>query len=143
MSAITSTDRLSAGRRLRDDDEGGGAWECLIGCDEPGTDLQRSRCDPPVVVVNRVHQRVTVPTLVIHGDGDAIVRFAGSGQRTHAVIAGSELLVLEGARTAATSATPTPSTAHSWRFWRTSEAKKNRILELYAIADGRRKARRG
>lgn len=40
---------------------------------------------------------VTVPTLVVHGDGDATVPFAGSGQRTHAAIAHSELVVLEGA----------------------------------------------
>ena len=39
---------------------------------------------------------VTVPTLVIHGDSDAIVPFEGSGQRTHEAIAGSELVVVEG-----------------------------------------------
>lgn len=41
--------------------------------------------------------KVTVPTLVIHGDGDATVPFEGSGARTHAAIAGSELYVVEGA----------------------------------------------
>ena len=41
--------------------------------------------------------RVTVPTLVIHGDGDGTVPFEGSGARTHAAIAGSELVVIEGA----------------------------------------------
>ncbi|MEH0109409.1 alpha/beta hydrolase [Tersicoccus sp. MR15.9] len=40
---------------------------------------------------------VTVPTLVIHGDGDATVPFEGSGARTHAAIAGSELHVVAGA----------------------------------------------
>ena len=35
--------------------------------------------------------RVDVPTLVIHGDADAIVPFDGSGKRTHQAIAGSEL----------------------------------------------------
>ena len=40
---------------------------------------------------------VTVPTLVIHGDGDAVVPFEGSGKRTHAAISHSELVVLEGA----------------------------------------------
>ncbi len=40
---------------------------------------------------------VTLPTLVIHGDGDATVPFEGSGQRTHAAIGHSELVVLEGA----------------------------------------------
>ena len=29
-------------------------------------------------------EKVTVPTLVIHGDSDAIVPFEGSGKRTHA-----------------------------------------------------------
>ncbi|HXH59411.1 MAG TPA: alpha/beta hydrolase [Iamia sp.] len=53
---------------------------------------------------------VTVPTLVVHGDGDGTVPFEGSGQRTHAAIAHSEVVVLEGTPTAATSATPTPST---------------------------------
>jgi pimeloyl-ACP methyl ester carboxylesterase len=40
---------------------------------------------------------VTVPTLVIHGDSDATVPFEGSGARTHAAIAGSELHVVAGA----------------------------------------------
>ncbi|TYL56005.1 alpha/beta hydrolase [Nocardioides sp. BGMRC 2183] len=41
--------------------------------------------------------RVTVPTLVLHGDADGIVPFEGSGQRTHAVIPHSEVIVIEGA----------------------------------------------
>ena len=40
---------------------------------------------------------VTVPTLVIHGDGDGVVPFQGSGARTHAAIPHSELKVLPGA----------------------------------------------
>lgn len=42
-------------------------------------------------------QHVSVPTLVIHGDTDGIVTFEGSGKRTHAAIAGSELVVITGA----------------------------------------------
>jgi pimeloyl-ACP methyl ester carboxylesterase len=41
--------------------------------------------------------KITVPTLVIHGDSDVIVPFEGSGQRTHDAIDGSELVVLEDA----------------------------------------------
>ena len=41
-------------------------------------------------------KKVTVPTLVIHGDSDAIVPFAGSGQRTHTAIMHSELHVIKG-----------------------------------------------
>ena len=41
--------------------------------------------------------KVTVPTLVIHGDSDAIVPFEGSGERTHDAIEGSELVVVPGA----------------------------------------------
>ncbi|MEO3936919.1 alpha/beta hydrolase [Dermatophilaceae bacterium Soc4.6] len=41
--------------------------------------------------------KVTVPTLVIHGDGDGVVPFDGSGARTHAAIRQSELVVLAGA----------------------------------------------
>lgn len=41
--------------------------------------------------------RITVPTLVVHGDGDATVPFEGSGRRTHEAIPGSELVVVEGA----------------------------------------------
>ena len=41
--------------------------------------------------------KVTVPTLVVHGDGDGIVPIEGSGQRTHEAISQSELVVLEGA----------------------------------------------
>jgi len=40
---------------------------------------------------------VTVPTLVIHGDGDATVPFEGSGARTHAAIPQSELYIVKGA----------------------------------------------
>ena len=41
--------------------------------------------------------KITVPTLVIHGDSDSIVPFEVSGKRTHEAIAGSELVVIEGA----------------------------------------------
>ena len=41
--------------------------------------------------------KVTVPTLVIHGDSDAIVPFEVSGKRAAAAIAGSELVVVKGA----------------------------------------------
>mgnify|MGYP000014377375 CR=1 FL=1 len=40
---------------------------------------------------------ISVPTLVIHGDGDQTVPFEGSGRRTHAAIDGSELHIVEGA----------------------------------------------
>jgi pimeloyl-ACP methyl ester carboxylesterase len=42
-------------------------------------------------------KHVTVPTLVIHGAADAIVPFAGSGQRTHQAIAHSRLVCVSGA----------------------------------------------
>ena len=38
--------------------------------------------------------KVTVPTLVIHGDSDATVPFQGSGARTHEAIGHSRLVVL-------------------------------------------------
>jgi pimeloyl-ACP methyl ester carboxylesterase len=41
-------------------------------------------------------EKVDVPTLVIHGDSDAIVPFEVSGKRTHESIAGSELALIEG-----------------------------------------------
>ena len=41
--------------------------------------------------------KVTVPTLVIHGDSDATVPFEGSGRRIHEAIAGSELVVVQDA----------------------------------------------
>ncbi|MEJ5914656.1 alpha/beta fold hydrolase [Pseudokineococcus sp. 1T1Z-3] len=40
---------------------------------------------------------VTVPTLVMHGAGDGVVPFDGSGKRTHEAIAGSELVVVDDA----------------------------------------------
>jgi non-heme chloroperoxidase len=40
--------------------------------------------------------KITVPTLVIHGDSDVIVPFEGSGKRTHETVDGSELVVVEG-----------------------------------------------
>lgn len=42
-------------------------------------------------------RNVRVPTLVIHGDGDAVVPLAGSGARTHAAIQHSSFVVLPGA----------------------------------------------
>ena len=39
--------------------------------------------------------KVTVPTFVIHGDSDAIVPIEVSGQRTHAQVAGSELVTIK------------------------------------------------
>jgi pimeloyl-ACP methyl ester carboxylesterase len=41
--------------------------------------------------------KITVPTLVIHGDSDGTVPFEGSGKRTHEAVAGSELVVVEDA----------------------------------------------
>ncbi len=40
---------------------------------------------------------VQVSTLVLHGDGDGVVPFEGSGQRTHQAIAHSELVLVPGA----------------------------------------------
>ena len=42
-------------------------------------------------------KKVTVPTLVIHGDADAIVPIAGSGHRTHRAVLHSKLVVVNGA----------------------------------------------
>ncbi len=41
-------------------------------------------------------EKVTVPTLVIHGDSDAIVPFEASGKRSAESIDGSELVVIKG-----------------------------------------------
>lgn len=41
--------------------------------------------------------KITVPTLVLHGDGDATVPLDGSGRRTHEAVAHSRLVVLAGA----------------------------------------------
>jgi pimeloyl-ACP methyl ester carboxylesterase len=40
--------------------------------------------------------KVTVPAMVLHGDADATVPFEGSGQRTHAALADSDLHVIAG-----------------------------------------------
>ncbi|MFD9701319.1 alpha/beta fold hydrolase [Lentzea sp. NPDC059081] len=40
--------------------------------------------------------KITVPTLVLHGDSDATVPFEGSGARTHAAVAGSQVHVVTG-----------------------------------------------
>ena len=42
-------------------------------------------------------KKVTVPTLVIHGDADLIVPLAGSGQRTHRAVPHSQLVIVNGA----------------------------------------------
>ena len=41
--------------------------------------------------------KIKIPTLVIHGDADAIVPFEVSGARTHNAIAGSRLTLIKGA----------------------------------------------
>lgn len=41
-------------------------------------------------------RQVTVPTLVIHGDADAIVPIEGSGLRTHRIVGHSELVTIPG-----------------------------------------------
>ena len=42
-------------------------------------------------------KQVTVPTLVIHGEADAIVPFEGSGLRTHRAVRNSKLVIVNGA----------------------------------------------
>ncbi len=42
-------------------------------------------------------KKVTLPTLVIHGDADAVVPFEGSGQRTHRAVLHSQLVKVSGA----------------------------------------------
>ncbi|MFI5914460.1 alpha/beta fold hydrolase [Dactylosporangium sp. NPDC051541] len=42
-------------------------------------------------------KNITVPALVLHGDGDETVPYEGSGRRTHAALPGSKLVVLPGA----------------------------------------------
>jgi pimeloyl-ACP methyl ester carboxylesterase len=42
-------------------------------------------------------QRFAIPTLIVHGDSDRIVPFEVSGQRTHAAVKGSRLVVIPGA----------------------------------------------
>ncbi|MFN4161144.1 MAG: alpha/beta fold hydrolase [Stenotrophomonas sp.] len=42
-------------------------------------------------------KKITVPTLVLHGDSDGTVPYEGSGKRTHAAIVGSEAVVLKDA----------------------------------------------
>jgi pimeloyl-ACP methyl ester carboxylesterase len=41
-------------------------------------------------------ESIDVPVLVIHGDADRIVPFAASGKRTHELVGGSTLAVVEG-----------------------------------------------
>ena len=53
---------------------------------------------------------ITVPTLVVHGDGDAIVPFEGSGARTHRATGHSSLVVIPGPPAAATSVMQRSST---------------------------------
>jgi pimeloyl-ACP methyl ester carboxylesterase len=40
--------------------------------------------------------KIDVPTLVLHGDSDAIVPFEVSGKRSHEAIVGSSLVLIEG-----------------------------------------------
>ncbi|HCA88589.1 MAG TPA: hypothetical protein DEQ61_25905 [Streptomyces sp.] len=40
--------------------------------------------------------KVTVPTLILHGDSDQTVPFDVSGKRSHAAVSGSTLVLIEG-----------------------------------------------
>jgi pimeloyl-ACP methyl ester carboxylesterase len=40
--------------------------------------------------------KINVPTLIIHGDADRIVPIDASGKRTHELVKGSRLVVIEG-----------------------------------------------
>ena len=42
-------------------------------------------------------KKLTLPTLVLHGDADAIVPFEGSGHRTHLAVQHSQLITVKGA----------------------------------------------
>ncbi len=42
-------------------------------------------------------KKITVPTLVLHGDADGVVPIEGSGERTHRMVPGSEMHVIQGA----------------------------------------------
>ena len=42
-------------------------------------------------------KKLTLPTLVLHGDADAVVPFEGSGQRTHLAVLHSQLITVKGA----------------------------------------------
>jgi pimeloyl-ACP methyl ester carboxylesterase len=52
-----------------------------------------------------------VPTLIVHGDSDAIVPFEVSGKRSHEAIDGSSLVLIEGGPHGLTPPTPSSSTA--------------------------------
>ncbi len=61
--------------------------EAVVGCMQSfaGTDFREDL------------KKISVPTLVIHGDSDGTVPFEGSGKRTHEAIDGSDLVVVEDA----------------------------------------------
>ena len=40
--------------------------------------------------------KINVPTLVIHGDADRILPMSATGKRTHELVKGSQLVVVEG-----------------------------------------------
>ena len=91
-----STNFFTAGEELKVSEEQRQEWltiagaardEALVGCIDAfsRTDFRNDL------------ERFTVPTLVIHGDSDAIVPFEVSGKRTAASITGSMLVVVEGA----------------------------------------------
>lgn len=41
-------------------------------------------------------KKISIPTLIIHGDSDAIVPFEASGKRSHEAIKGSQLVLIKG-----------------------------------------------
>jgi pimeloyl-ACP methyl ester carboxylesterase len=80
--AVTESQRQEALRQARESDQ-----EAALRCMEAWgtTDFRADLA------------KVTVPTLVIHGNADGTVPFEGSGARTHLAVPQSELVVVPGA----------------------------------------------
>jgi non-heme chloroperoxidase len=70
------------------------SWNVAAGASPSGT----IQCVPTWYTDFREDmRRIDVPTLVIHGDADRIVPIESAGYRTHEMVRGSRLLVLQGA----------------------------------------------
>ena len=98
MPFITVPGRNDPGVGLHYDDVGAGKPVVLI----HGWPLSSRSWEGQVPALAKTDFRVgltkiTVPTLVIHGDSDSIVPFEVSGKRLHEAISGSELVLIEDA----------------------------------------------
>jgi pimeloyl-ACP methyl ester carboxylesterase len=69
------------------------SWNISVACSPQGA---LDSVDAWQTDLRKDLKSISIPTLVIHGDADRIVPYPNSGKRTHEMVKGSKLVVIEG-----------------------------------------------